>query len=155
MSRGGVGKRGRRGLTVVWLVVMLEREGVDLVEDSMLLWLAGDDTSRCTCVNASPPLREAQHVSMRIKKLLQSTAGNTQLQSRTGLRWSEGSEVMKTEVIMYQALADSIKSVIQSSVKERMVRGKDTFEISDRCKANCDKLPAFTYVMRAVLTKGV
>jgi hypothetical protein len=59
--------------------------------------------------------------------------------------------VMKTEVLTYQALADSIKSVIR---KRKDGQGKETFEISDRCKANCEKIPAFTYVLRAVFTKG-
>ena len=31
---------------------------------------------------------------------------------------------------------------------------KDTFDMSDWWKANCAKLPAFTYVVRAVLTKS-
>jgi hypothetical protein len=55
MSRGGRGRRARCGLTVliVWIVGMLEGEGVDFIDlgdDSMLLWLAGDDPSRCTYV---------------------------------------------------------------------------------------------------------
>ena len=59
-------------------------------------------------------------------------------------------EVMKTEVIKYQTLADSIKP----HVERKDVKGNDTFEISDWWKANCAMLPAFTYVLRAVLTNS-
>ena len=59
-------------------------------------------------------------------------------------------EVMKTEVIKYQTLVDSIKS----HVERKDVKGNDTFDISDWWKANCTMLPAFTYVFRAVLTNS-
>jgi len=59
-------------------------------------------------------------------------------------------EVMKTEVIKYQTLADSIKP----HVERKDVKGNDTFDISDWWKANCAMLPAFTYVLRAVLTNS-
>ncbi len=59
-------------------------------------------------------------------------------------------QVMKTEVITYQTLADSIKPLVE----RKDDKGQDTFEISDWWKANCAMLPAFTYVLRAVLTKS-
>lgn len=59
-------------------------------------------------------------------------------------------EVMKTEVITYQALADSIKPFVE----RKDDKGQDTFDMSDWWKANCAKLPAFTYVLRAVLTNS-
>ena len=59
-------------------------------------------------------------------------------------------EVMKTEVIKYHTLADSIKS----HVERKDVKGNDTFDISDWWKTNCAMLPAFTYVLRAVLTNS-
>ena len=54
-------------------------------------------------------------------------------------------EVMKNEVITYQTPVDSIKPLVE---------GQDTFDISDWWKANCAKLLAFTYVLRAVLTNS-
>jgi hypothetical protein len=54
---------------------------------------------------------------------------------------------MRTEVMKYQALAASIKSF-----EER--KGKDTFDLCDWCNSNCETLPAFTYVLRAVLTNS-
>jgi hypothetical protein len=48
-------------------------------------------------------------------------------------------EVMKTEVIKYQTLPDSIKP----HVEREDVKGNDTFEISDWWKTNCAMLPAF------------
>ena len=48
-------------------------------------------------------------------------------------------EVMKTEVMKYQTLADSIKP----HVERKDVKGNDTFEISDWWKANCAMLPTF------------
>jgi hypothetical protein len=54
-------------------------------------------------------------------------------------------EVMKNEVITYQTSVDSIKPLVE---------GQDTFDISDWWKANCAKLPAFTYVLCAVLTNS-
>ena len=59
-------------------------------------------------------------------------------------------EVMKNEVITYQTPADSIKPLVE----RKDDKGKDTFDISDWWKANCEKLPAFTYVLRAVLTNS-
>jgi len=59
-------------------------------------------------------------------------------------------EVMKTEVITYQTLADSIRPLVERNDGN----GKDTFEMSDLWKSNCAKLPAFTYVLRAVLTNS-
>ena len=57
-------------------------------------------------------------------------------------------EVMKTEVMKYQTLADSINA------ERKDVKGNDTFDISDWWKTNCAKLPAFTYVLCAVLTSS-
>jgi hypothetical protein len=59
-------------------------------------------------------------------------------------------DVMKTEVITYQNLADSIATLVYRKDGKQ----KDTFDISDWWKANCAKLPAFTYVLRAALTKS-
>ena len=42
-------------------------------------------------------------------------------------------EVMKTEVMKYQALADSIKSFEE----RKDIKGKDTFDLSDWWKSNC------------------
>jgi hypothetical protein len=57
---------------------------------------------------------------------------------------------MKTKVITYQTLADSITPLVE----RKDGKGKDTFDMSDWWKANCAKLPAFTYVLRAVLTNS-
>jgi hypothetical protein len=57
-------------------------------------------------------------------------------------------EVMKPEVMKYQALADSI----QSFEERKDSKGKDTFDLSDWWKSNCETLPGFVYVLRAVLT---
>ena len=57
---------------------------------------------------------------------------------------------MKTEVMKYQALADSIKSF----EGRKDIKGKDTFELSDWWKSNYETLPGFTYVLRAVLTNS-
>ena len=51
----------------------------------------------------------------------------------------------------YQTLADSS---IKPHVERKDVKGNDTFDLSDWWKANCEKLPAFTYVLRAVLTNS-
>ncbi len=59
-------------------------------------------------------------------------------------------QVMKTEVMKYQALADSIKSFEE----RKDSKGKDTFVLSDWWKSNCATLPGFTYVLRAVLTNS-
>ena len=59
-------------------------------------------------------------------------------------------EVMKTEVITYQTPADSIKSLVE----RKDDKGQDTFYILDWWKANCAKLPSFTYVLRTVLTNS-
>jgi len=53
---------------------------------------------------------------------------------------------MKTELLL--TAADSIKPLVE----RKDGTGKDTFDISDWWKANSAKLPAFTYVLRAVLT---
>jgi hypothetical protein len=45
---------------------------------------------------------------------------------------------------------DSIKSLVE----RKDDKGQDTFEISDWWKVNCAKLPAFTYVLCAVLTNS-
>ena len=55
---------------------------------------------------------------------------------------------MKTEVITYQTPVDSIKSLVE----RKDDKGQDTFDISDWWKTNCSKLPAFTYVFRAMCT---
>jgi hypothetical protein len=57
-------------------------------------------------------------------------------------------EVMKTEVMKCQALAASIKSFEE----RKDSKGKDTFDVSDWWKSNCATLPAFAYVLLAVLT---
>ena len=59
-------------------------------------------------------------------------------------------ELMKTEVIKYQALAGSIKSFEEK--KEN--KGKDTFDLSDWWKSNCVTLPGFAYVLSVVLTNS-
>jgi hypothetical protein len=59
-------------------------------------------------------------------------------------------EVMKTEFIRYQALADSIKSFEE----RKDSKGKDTFDLSDWCKSNSATLPGFAYVLRTVLTNS-
>jgi hypothetical protein len=59
-------------------------------------------------------------------------------------------QVMKTEVMKYQALAGSIKSFEE----RKDSKGKDTFVLSDWWKSNCVTLPGFTYVLRAVLTNS-
>ena len=46
-------------------------------------------------------------------------------------------EVMKTEVMKYQALADSIKSFEE----RKDSKGKDTFDLSDWWKSNCATHP--------------
>ncbi len=56
-------------------------------------------------------------------------------------------EVMKNEVITYQTSADSIKPLVE----RKDDKGQDDFDISDWWKANCAKLPVFTYVLRAVI----
>ena len=58
--------------------------------------------------------------------------------------------VMNTEHTRYQTLTDSIKSFEDRKDSE----GKDTFDLSDWWKSNCATLPAFTYVLRAVLTNS-
>jgi hypothetical protein len=59
-------------------------------------------------------------------------------------------ELMKTEVMQYQALAGSIKSFEE----RKDSKGKDTFVLSDWWKSNCATLPGFAYVLRAVLTNS-
>jgi hypothetical protein len=59
-------------------------------------------------------------------------------------------EVMKTEFMRYQALADSIKSFEE----RKHNKGKDKFDLSDWWKSNSATLPGFTYVLRAVLTNS-
>jgi hypothetical protein len=59
-------------------------------------------------------------------------------------------EVMKNEVMKYQALAASIKSFEE----RKDTKGKDTFDLSDWWKSNCATLPGFTYVLRAVMTNS-
>jgi hypothetical protein len=59
-------------------------------------------------------------------------------------------EVMKTEVMKYQALIGSIKSFEE----RKDIKGKDTFELSDWWKSNCATLPGFAYVLRTVLTNS-
>ena len=51
---------------------------------------------------------------------------------------------MKPEVITYQTLTDSIKSLVD----RKGDKGKDTFDMSDWWKSNCAKLPEFAYVLR-------
>ena len=57
-------------------------------------------------------------------------------------------QVMKTEVMKYQALAGSIKSFEE----RKDSKGKDTFDLSDWWKSNCATLSGFAYVLSAVLT---
>ena len=59
-------------------------------------------------------------------------------------------ELMKTEVIKYQALAGSIKSFEE----RKDSKGKDTFDLSDWWKSNCATLSGFAYVFRTVLTNS-
>ena len=59
-------------------------------------------------------------------------------------------EVMKTEFIKYQVLADSI----QSFEERKDNNGKDTFDLSGWWRTNSATLPGFTYVLRAVLTNS-
>jgi hypothetical protein len=59
-------------------------------------------------------------------------------------------EEMKTEFMWYQALDDSIKSF----ETRKDSKGMDTFDLSDWWKSNCETLPGFTYVLRAVLTNS-
>ena len=59
-------------------------------------------------------------------------------------------EVMKTEVMKYQALAGSIKSFEE----RKDSKGKDTFDLSDWWKSNCETLPEFAHVLCAVLTNS-
>ena len=59
-------------------------------------------------------------------------------------------QVMKTEVMKYQALDGSIKSFEERKDN----KGKDTFALSDWWKSNCATLPGFAYVLRAVLTNS-
>ena len=49
-------------------------------------------------------------------------------------------------------LSEHPQIILQIEVKDG--KGKDTFDISDWWKANCAKLPAFTYVLRVVLTNS-
>jgi hypothetical protein len=74
-------------------------------------------------------------------------------------------EAMKTEVITHQTLADSIKPLVDRKDVKGMdslaptnptcqTCEMDTFDMLDWWKANCAKLPAFTYVLRAVLTNS-
>jgi hypothetical protein len=59
-------------------------------------------------------------------------------------------EVMKTEVMKYQALVGSIKSFEE----RKDSKGKDTFDLPDWWKSNCATLPGFAYVLRSVLTNS-
>ncbi len=59
-------------------------------------------------------------------------------------------QVMKTKVMKYQTLADSIKSFEE----RKDSKGKDTFDLSDWWKSNCATLSGFAYVLRAVLTNS-
>ena len=60
-------------------------------------------------------------------------------------------EVMKNEVITFQTPADSIKPLVE----RKDDKGQDTVDISDWWwKANCAKLPVFTYMLRTVLTNS-
>jgi hypothetical protein len=59
-------------------------------------------------------------------------------------------EVMKTEVLKYQTLVDSIKSFEER--KEN--KGKDAFDLSDWWTSNCATLPDFTYVLCVVVTNS-
>ena len=80
--------------------------------------------------------------------------------ARTGISWNEWFhdhpeirpqiEVMKTEVMKYQALAGSIKSFQE----RKDSKGKDTFDLPDWWKSNCATLPGFVYVFRVVLTNS-
>ena len=59
-------------------------------------------------------------------------------------------EVMKTEVMKYQTLVDSIKSFEE----RKDIKGKDTFDLSDWWKSNCVTLPGFAYVLCVVMTNS-
>jgi hypothetical protein len=59
-------------------------------------------------------------------------------------------EVMKNEVMKYQALAVPIKSFEE----RKDIKGKDTFDLSDWWKLNCATLSGFVKVLRAVLTNS-
>ena len=59
-------------------------------------------------------------------------------------------EVMKTELMWYQSLTDSIKSLEE----RKDIKGKDIFDLSDWWKSNCVTLPGFVYVFRVVLTNS-
>ena len=59
-------------------------------------------------------------------------------------------EVMKTEVMKYQALAGSIKSFEE----RKDSKGKDTFDLSGWWKSNCATLSGFAYVLCVVLTNS-
>ena len=54
------------------------------------------------------------------------------------------------EIMKYQALPVSIKSFEER--KDR--KGKDTFDLCDWWKSNCETLPGFSYVLRTVLTNS-
>jgi hypothetical protein len=58
---------------------------------------------------------------------------------------------MKTEVIQYQALADSMKPLGE----RKQDKGNDTFDFSDWWKSYCLQQPAFSYVLRAVLSNEI
>ena len=59
-------------------------------------------------------------------------------------------EVMKNEVMKYQALAASTKSFEE----RKDSKGKDTFDLSDWWKSSCATLSGFTYVLCAVVTNS-
>jgi hypothetical protein len=59
-------------------------------------------------------------------------------------------EIMKTEVMKYQAVAGFIKSFEE----RKDSKGKDTFDLPDWWKSNCSTLSEFAYVLRAVLTNS-
>jgi hypothetical protein len=58
-------------------------------------------------------------------------------------------EVMKTEVMKYQVLADSMKSFEERKGSKK----KDTIDLSDWWKSNCGTLPTFTYVLCTIRSR--
>ena len=59
-------------------------------------------------------------------------------------------EGMKSELIKYHALLNSIKPLDQ----RKDAKGKDTFTLSDWWRCNSGELPHFAFVLRALLTNA-
>ena len=102
-----------------------------------------------------PPAPLTSSVPLNVGDDVDNTEDDTESESNESVSNEIGErksdkDCVLTEVIKYQTLADSIKP----HVERKDVKGNDTFEISDWWKANCAMLPAFTYVLRAVLTNS-